>query len=480
MYTLTADTLSIQSGDSYTPIVQVSIGGIGFRSTDPESGLMLVETVEEGQSFRATIEVRPSVLEAIHPGILAWAIGKRVNITWGYAGTTQTIKTPPLFVVGVSGASEPGSVVARFDCLGWWELLSASRVVRDPSTAEDPPPVWPADTTILAILTEILVGRGNVWLDDDDGVVGTYRPYYEADGLESVLTTVRNLLDMSSSYIKIRDDGFHIVNPQPSSPLAYTYDLGGLPDDHPFFKRSDSVKAIIPNRIVMVPSLPTVDEAPDFIGVALDQDSIDSLGYLDLITVDEGITSEGEANARAYYILERLKAESSAGLANVPMNIGQELYDRVAMSDDRLGTVPIYSFVGMIRRVWQSGEYAMELGLGGLMPHLSGLYTALTPSTVPVSATPIPYGPTVGPIFGPPLPTLPVSPWERIAVQPSVPVYTGPTSNPPVPDPIPYRPTPTPPDPTPTYRQPPTATPTPPSYTPPDELPVSPWERRYG
>lgn len=449
MHTLTDDTLSIQSGDSYTPIVKVSIGGIQFLSTNPSSGLMLVETIEEGQSYRATIEVKPEVLAAIHPGILEWAIGRMVYITWGYAGTTQTVTAPPLFVVGVSGVSEPGNVVARFDCLGWWELLSASRVVRDPSTPEDPPPVWPGDTTVLAILTEVLVGRGNVFLDDDDGVVNVYRPYYEADGLESVLTTVRNLLDMSSSYIKIREDGFHVVNPRPSSALAYTYDL----DDHTFFKRSDSVKAIIPNRIVMVPSLPTSDEAPDFIGVALDQDSIDRLGYLDFITVDEGIINEGEANARAYYILERLKAESSAGLAIVPMNIGQELYDRIAMADDRIETTPIYSFVGMIKRIWRTGEYYMEIGLGGLMPHLSGLYTAITPSTPSVPVTPyVPPGapPIHGPvpIYGPPLPPGYVTPpWQ--------------------PTPIPI---PTPP-----------ATPTPsPTPDPPIEPPVSPWERDYG
>ncbi len=469
MHTLTADTLRIQSGNSYTPIVQVSIGGAGFLSTDPSSGLMLVETIEEGQSYRAAIEIKPEVLAAVHPGILQWSIGRRVNITWGYLGTTQVIKSPPLFVVGVSGSSEPGNVVARFDCLGWWELLAASRVLRDPSKGEDPPPIWKGDTTILSILSEILVGRGNVWLDDDDGVVNTYRPFYEADGLESSLTTIRNLLDMTSSYIRIRDDGFHIVNPLPSDDLTYTYDL----DDHAFFKRSDSVKAIVPNRIVFVPDMPTVNEEPDFIGVALDQDSIDRLGYLDSITLDEGLKSEGEANARAYYILQRLRAESSAGLAVVPMNIGQELYDRVAMADDRLGTVPIHSFVGMIRKLWRSGEYSMELGLGGLMPHLSGLYTALAPSTVPTTVSFGPPVPTAGPVLGPPLP---------VFGPPLPPGWTPPTGVPsPVPTPPPVQVTPTPP---PVYvtPTPPPVQPTPvPVPSPPDgELPVSPWERNYG
>ena len=455
MNTLTADTLAVQAGNGYTPVVQVTIGDISFLSTDPSSGLILVETIEEGQSYRATIEVRPSILQSIHPSILQAAVGKRVDITWGFTDTAQAIKSPPLFVVGVSGASEPGSVVARFDCLGWWELLSASRVVRDPSTSEDPPPVWPADTTILAILTEILVGRGNVFLDDDDGVISTYRPYYEADSLQSVLTTVRNLLDMTTSYIRLRDDGFHIVNPQPSSPLTFTYDLDG----HTFFKRSDSVKAIIPNRIVMVPSLPTVNEAPDFIGVALDQDSIDHLGFLDFITVDEGITSEGEANARAYYLLQRLRAESSAGLANVPMNIGQELYDRIAISDDRLGTATTDSFVGMIRKVWAAGQYFMELGLGGLMPHLSGLYTAIAPSTIPSPVSIAPTTSPIDPIFGPPVPPSLGDPPSTI-----LPV--------PIPTPTPVYVTPTPP--------PVFVTPTPPPVQPtPVPVPTPPWESQY-
>ena len=475
MRTLSQTTLDIQAGDSYVPIVQVTIGGNAFISSNPGSGLVAVETMEEGQSYRATIDVKPPILAAIHPEILRWAIGKQVNITWGLAGALDTVRSAPLFVVGVSGLSEPGNVIARFDCVGWWELLSASRVVRDPADSDAPPPVWPADTTVRSILNEILVGRGNLWLDEDDGVINTYRPYFEADGLESTLTTVRNLLDMTTSYIRLRDDGFHIINPLPTSDLTHTYELDG----HTFFKRSDSVKAIIPNRIVMAPSLPSLDDAPDFIGVALDQDSIDLLGFLDLITVDEGITSEGEANARAYYIMQKLRAEGSEGLATVPMHIGQELYDRIAIIDDRIGTVPIHHFVGTIKRVWEPGRYFMELGLGALMPHLSGLITSITPgqglqpapiSVAPVITTPV----TTGPVFGPPEPPgLPVSPWERIAIRPSPPVYTGPTSNPPVPEITPY-PTPTPSEPTPTY--PPTITPSPTPSPPTPEIPW--WEVR--
>lgn len=419
MRTLSDTTLAVQAGGSFTPLVHVDIGGNGFSTNDPSSGLLFVETVEEGQSFRATIEIKPSVLQAVHPGVLEQLEGESVTIKWGFINpatgwVSEMIKTPMLKVVNTSGRSEPGNVAARFDCVGWWELLAGTRVVRDPSDADAAPPVWPGDTTVRGILNELLQGKAPVFLDSSDGVIDTYRPYYEADGLESVMTTVRNLLDMTSCYISLRNNGFHIVYPQVDSPLTQIYKLDG----HQFFIRAHAAKATIPNRIVMVPSLPSVDEAPDFIGVAIDQGSVDKLGYLDLITTDEGVLSQGEANNRAYRLLQRLKAESSEGIATVPMHIGQELYDRVQVIDSRVGGSPIESFVGSIRRVWTTGQYTMEMGLGGLMPHLSGLITSYP-------SEPIVTRPVVGPAPEPPTrPSEPVFGLEPPTVRPSPPPVT--------------------------------------------------------
>lgn len=389
MLTVPSDVLAIQAGSSYTPLVIVTVGSVVFRTDDPSSGLRFVETVEEGQSFRATIEVRPSNLGALHPGILASAKGDQVTIKWGYEGGSAMITAPPLWVVSASGLSEPGVGQLTYNCVGWWELLAGSRTVSDPADASASPPVWPKDTTVRNIVIELLQGRANVYLDSDDGIVNAYRPYYEADGLESTLTTVRNLLDMTLSYIRIREDGFHIVYPSVADPIDWTYKLEG----HQFFTRSHTSKITIPNRIIMLPELATVDSAPDFVGVAVDQDSIDRIGYMDMITVDEGLTSLGEANSRASAIMSRLQAESSDGIAIVPMNIGQETYDRVQVIDSRLGIdSPMNHFVGMIKRVWTSNQYAMELGLGGLMAHLSSLRTEHPAAPIPM--------PTLPPYFG--------------------------------------------------------------------------------
>lgn len=435
MRVLSDATLAVQAGSSYTPLVSVDIGGNTFHTNDPASGLSMVETVEEGQSFRATIEIKPSVLQAIHPSILEMVKGQEVVIKWGFINpatgwVSERIQAPYLRVVNVAGLSEPGSVVARFDCVGWWELLASSRVVKDPSDADAPPPVWPGDTTVRGIINELLQGWAPVFLDSSDGVIDTYRPEYEADGLESVMTTLRNLLDMTSCYIGLRNDGFHVNYPQVSSPLTQTYALDG----HTFYMRAHAAKAVVPNRIVVVPGLATADETPEFIGIALDQDSIDQLGFLDLITSDDGVRSQGEANNRAFRILQRLKAETSDGIATVPMHIGQELYDRVRVIDDRIEAPPINNFVGMIRRVWTSGKYAMEVGLGGLMPHLSSLRTSFP-------STPISVGPPVS--VGPGV-TEPVAPAPVIPSEPALP--PPPVLNPqPVPVPVPTPPrTPTP------------------------------------
>ncbi len=382
MITLPSDVLAIQAGSSYTPLVIITVGSVVFRTDNPESGLRFVETIEEGQSFRATIEVQPDNLAAMHPGILRSALGEQVIIKWGYEGSDSMVTSPPLKMVSDSGLSEPGIGRITFNCIGWWELLAGSRTVKDPSDASAAPPVWPKDTTIRGILNELLQGRAPVYLDDDDGIINVYRPHYEADGLESTLTTIRNLLDMTLSYVRMRDDGFHIVYPSVSDVLTWTYELEG----HQFFTRSHTAKISIPNRIVMVPELPTDEYAPDFVGVALDQDSIDKIGFMDMITQDAGVISEGEANSRAYAIMSRLQAENSDGLAVVPMNIGQELYDRVRLIDSRIETdAPMDHFVGMIKRVWTSNQYAMEMGLGGLMPHLSSLITShpAAPITMP-------------------------------------------------------------------------------------------------
>lgn len=421
MLSLPNDVLDLQAGSSYMPLVEVRVGTTVFRTDDPTSGLRFVETMEGGQSFRATIEVHPSNLAVMHPGVLQAARGDEVTIKWGYVGSDSMVESPPLWVVSDSGLSEPGIGRLTYNCVGWWELLAGSRTISDPSDADAHPPIWPRDTTVRGILNELLQGRASVFLDSDDGIINVYRPYYEVDGLPSVLTTIRNLLDMTLSYIRIRDNGFHIVYPAASDPITWTYELDG----HQFFTRSHTAKISIPNRMVVVPELPTVDSTPDFVGVALDSDSIDKIGYMDMITLEEGVLSAGEANSRASTLMARLKAENSDGIAIVPMNIGQELYDKVRLIDLRLGIEsPMEHFVGMIRRVWTSNQYAMEMGLGGLMPHLSSLRTEHPIAAIPTYIAPVPAPPLEGVMT--PIPPQPPTPWTPAPTEPTSPFPEGP------------------------------------------------------
>ena len=139
-----------------------------------------------------------------------------------------------------------------------------------------------------------------------------------------------------------------------------------------------------------------------------------------MVTVEEGLSSEAETHRRDEYIQERLKADGVEGLISVPMNIGQELYDKVSVRDDRIQAVLIHNFVGSLTKTWAPGKYTMEIGLGGLMPHLSSLPSFLSPGpalTPRPTISPTPQRPD----FGPPAPLSggclgPTPPWcQRVA-----------------------------------------------------------------
>ncbi|HEY7269308.1 MAG TPA: hypothetical protein VH951_05740 [Dehalococcoidia bacterium] len=72
------------------------------------------------------------------------------------------------------------------------------------------------------------------------------------------------------------------------------------------------------------------DEAFDFQGA-------EQGGELVRNVADLGITSTPEATARAGYELRRAQLEAGGSRLVVPMNVGQELYDVVTVTDDVAG-----------------------------------------------------------------------------------------------------------------------------------------------
>lgn len=406
VYPLTTTTKNIQEGSNITPIVRVEFAnGAKLDTLDPTDGLRSVELIDEFMSSRGTIIASPeSILSWLHPTVLPTYKGTKVKISIGFIGTTQSIQLAPLFVGSVYSVSTPGGIVITFNLISWWELLAGKRVARDPATADAVPPVWDKDTTVLGILNELLTVFAPVFLDNSDGIVPIYKPYYEAGSYEGGLTVVRNLMDMTRSYIKLRADGFHVLYPRPTDPTSQLYSLLR----YPFQMKSLTSTLVIPNTIIVVSVLPTSELGAPFVGIAQDSDSVAKVGSVEMIVLDEGISSLGEANARAQILLSRIQSTGSEGVMQASVHIGQELFDKVDVSDERTGGGGSSHRVGRIKRLWRSGQFIMELGFGGLAPHLSGLQTypndfgEFQPIIGPPSGVPIGSGPIFPPGYIPP------------------------------------------------------------------------------
>ncbi len=415
VYPLTAITRAIQGAKNSTPRIIIEFeGGAKLDTNDPRDGLLKVELTDEFLSSRGTIVATPkSHSEWIHPNILPAFTGLKVTITIGFIGTTQSIRLTPLYVGSVFSSSLPGEITITFNLISWWELLAGGAVILDPATSGSPV-VWPGDTTIQGILGELLSGRAPVRLDNSDGIVPIYKPYYEVDDFESVLTTVRNLMDMTRSYIKLRADGFHILYPRSIDPVTQLYSLDG----YAFQSKSLTARLVIPNRIWVVPLQASADLAPAFEGVATDTNSVNKVGAINMIVVDEGIKTAGEANTRAEVLLDRIRQSSSAGSLEVGVHIGQELFDAIDIKDDRTGALIERVRIGKITRVWSPGNFAMELGLGGLAPHLGGVQTY--PDVAPYLPPPGLVDPITGTPIGPFPDIEPVSESPPITLEPPV------------------------------------------------------------
>ncbi len=454
MRSLSAGALAAQQSASNTPAVSVALAGVTY-SLEADN-LLYVDHIEETLATRALIGLKVSpptfFTELVEPGegLLPSTqnlLGRKVFISWGFKTATETYRIvhAPMWIVDFNYKSKPGEGLLEISCIGLWELLRGSRVLRAPSEIGAAPPVWPNDTTVFNILKEILEGtvissseaRGDLFLDEDDGIINVYMPYYEAGSQEDALTIIRNLLDMTESYIRLRDDGFHIVHPVEGDPKDYEYLLNLTGDgDHPFYERSFKGRIAVPNRVVYVDRYPTGDvitggEQANFVGVAEDSFSVGRLGNLDFIVADT-ILSDSEARDRAELILRQIQSEGLTATLTVPMNIGQELYDTVRVVDYRV-PMALTGFVGSIRRFVSPGVYRMALTLGGLAPHLTRSFDFAP--TIPAPPTTPDFDlreriPPVEPVFGPPLPPhlLPVIPHNPPIVDSAHHLSTAPSS----------------------------------------------------
>jgi len=203
-----------------------------------------------------------------------------------------------------------------------------------------------------------------VWDDGYDTLADTYRPkdairIYTRNNRWSA---INRLLDYTLNVAVVKADGkVHIFKPTTSG-TAYDYEYT-LDSGHPFFAKALRNRIVIPGYIKVQSQ---DDDDPQYSGTAKD-DGYDSLPaelkkqqykktYLE---------SDEQATAIAEAILAKAQMWCEAGSADVPMNVGAEVYDYVKVTDKREGDFRIGN-IGKYVRYYdvRKNEWRMTFSFG--------------------------------------------------------------------------------------------------------------------
>lgn len=222
---------------------------------------------------------------------------------------------------------------------------------------------------------------------DDD------KPVYTSDYRQDLALAVQDIIANSLLVITAQHDGFHLSFADDSlTPVDYTYDT-----DHAFHVGTLRDKPILPNTIIYQDREPGLGGTP-VTGTANDSASVTALGPFTEIMVEKALLDGDDGTIAAILAaraIDRLVRDSAQAEVEVPMSIGQEVWDLVKVEDSRSG-VTYTGRVSALHRSYQPGFYRMQVFMGD---------TAGSPFVTAAGA------PSVGfPIPGPPGPIGPVGP----------------------------------------------------------------------
>jgi hypothetical protein len=174
----------------------------------------------------------------------------------------------------------------------------------------------------------------------------------------SRLAAFRRLLERTACVHRFENDGkIHIFMPTTSG-SSYDYEYSLATGEHAFFSKAYRKSLVIPNKVVVQSES---DDDPQYSGNATHAASYALLPKIHYVTGT--LASNDEAEDIAQAIINRYALNAEMGAAEVPMNVGAELYDYVKVTDAREGDYRIGN-IGGITRTYKPGKYQMEFHFG--------------------------------------------------------------------------------------------------------------------
>ena len=169
--------------------------------------------------------------------------------------------------------------------------------------------------------------------DSTDGIIGTFAPadYFSITLNESRWSKVEELLDYTKCKAREEADGkLHVLLPTTSGTAynqEYKFNVSG---SHNFWNKELRLRFVNPNQEIVISS---PDHSPSYSGTATSASSFALAPKTH--TTYRRLTSNAQAGSIAAAIMDRRELDAERGFATVPMNVGQELWDYVNITDSR-------------------------------------------------------------------------------------------------------------------------------------------------
>lgn len=200
-------------------------------------------------------------------------------------------------------------------------------------------------------------------LDTNDAGQGDdFKPTYTTTVGSQLGPVIEDILSFTQLSIRLREDGFHaFFIPATAESPDQEYKL--LAGPHTFFVHTRSVQLTIPNRVLVVSG--NIDDGGAlFSGTSNDTVSQGLIGIIPQIVEDASVTSDSEAATQADRIIDQLQRDKLRGRLEVPLHCGQEVWDKILVTDERISGTDS-GRISQIVRFYQPGTYRMQIIMGG-------------------------------------------------------------------------------------------------------------------
>ena len=250
---------------------------------------------------------------------------------------------PPLWVVPHQFNSTQTALTCQLDLIGIPNLLAEDRASGPYAPTTD-------DTDTVKDLIRQIAGDSGVTMmpvfnhcqpydivfDSEDSLIDVFQPQ---DGFrvytnDSRMAKIRELLDDTKCVVRAEADGkLHIMVPViTGESYDYEYKLR-VAGEHTFFSKAYRKRVVIPGYIECKSN---TDDYPYYTGNAEDS------GYSALPTelqirqfINRRLASNAQATAIATAKLSKYQLHAELGALDAPMNVGEEVFDYVKVTDSR-------------------------------------------------------------------------------------------------------------------------------------------------